>query len=130
MTITHSFLIEQLTFLGLVINGKPLFYTGFKDRIDSHRYGRGTSKKYIHYVGHPKQNLFGFYTPFTEKTKEDELKVCYKMYVDLVAGSMEDFKDDYIQWGNCGIPLGYAYLRRNYPNTNETNDLTKDLFGS
>ena len=39
--------------------------------------------------------------------------MCYTMYVDLVNGNWEYVDADRIRWGNCGLPLGGGYPRRN-----------------
>lgn len=103
-------LIENLKLLGLVnlSTNKPITYSGFKNRASVHRYGK-THK--IVFVGHPKQNLFGFYT--TWGNDSEVMKEAYEMFVNLVKGKMFDYECGDIQWGNCGIPIGYSRLRQN-----------------
>jgi hypothetical protein len=90
----------------------PLSYTGFKNRASIHKYN---NKYKIVFVGLPKKNLFGFYTMYGNDSKV--MKEAYEMYFKLVKGDMRDYNDGDIQWGNCGIPLGYGGLRiQNFQN--------------
>jgi hypothetical protein len=109
MRLTKEQLIENLKLLGLVglENDKPISYSGFKNRASIHKYGK---KNKIVFVGHPKQNLFGFYVLFDNDT--NAMKEAYRMFCKLASGNMVDYNYDNIQWGNAGIPLGYGDLRQ------------------
>lgn len=111
MKLSKDQLIENLKVLGLVSieDGRPISYSGFKNRASIHRYGN-TYK--IVFVGHPKQNLFGFYVMYDNDTQV--MKEAYGMFVRLVKGDMEEYNDGDVQWGNAGIPLGYGNLRQEY----------------
>lgn len=119
-TITVAQAKEYMKWLGLIhLNtGKPLSFAGFKQRAEVHDFGRGRNPLRIIYIGHPKQNLFGFY-PMRD-TKEQCLKDAYIAYTDLVEGQIADelLLEDYvspngcdIQWGNAGMPIAYGDLR-------------------
>ena len=109
MKLSKEQLIGNLKLLGLVNiqNGKPISYSGFKNRASVHRYGK-TYK--IVFVGHPKQNLFGFYTMYGNDS--EVMKEAYDMFIRLVKGDMTDYNYNDVQWGNAGIPLGYGDLRQ------------------
>lgn len=87
-------------------NNKPLSYSGFKNRASVHKYGKNYK---VVFVGHPRQNLFGFYTMYGPDS--DVMKEAYDMYVSLVKGDMTGYNEGDIQWGNCGIPISYSELR-------------------
>ncbi len=99
---------EKLAWLGLIMDGgKPLSFTGFKNRVDAHEYGRGRSKIYIVFVGHPRENLFAFYPPQT--TKADSLRIAYEYYLDTVTTDMkQEYLDGNVMWGNKGYPISYG----------------------
>jgi hypothetical protein len=113
MKLRHEQLIDKLKDLGLVdlSSNKPLSYSGFKNRASVHKYG---NKYKIVFVGQPRQNLFGFYVMWGNDS--EVMKEAYDMLVNLVRGSMVDYLNDEIQWGNAGIPLGYSGLRQEFVN--------------
>lgn len=114
MIITHKFLIDKLKSLGMVSeDGKPVLYSTFKNRASVHRYGRHLK---IVYLGIPKENLFGFYVFYN--TDAIVMKDAYKMLLKLVKGDMEDFDNEDLQWGNCGIPLVYGRMRKSFDESN------------
>ena len=108
MKLSLEQLHDRLKDLGLmsIENNTPLSYTGFKNRASVHKYG---GKYKIVFVGHPRQNLFGFYTMYG--TDSQVLKEAYDMYWKLVKGDIEGYNEGEVQWGNCGIPLSYGKLR-------------------
>lgn len=110
MKLSNEQLVDNLKWLGLVSldTNKPISYTGFKNRASVHKYG---NKYKVVFVGHPTQNLFGFYTMYGNDS--EVMKEAYEMFVDLVKGNMEGYNEGNIQWGNAGIPIGYGYLRQN-----------------
>lgn len=107
MRLSLEQLHNNLKDLGLmsIENNTPLSYTGFKNRASVHKYG---DYKVV-FVGHPRQNLFGFYTMYG--TDSQVLKEAYDMYWNLVKGDMEGYNEGDVQWGNCGIPISYGSLR-------------------
>jgi hypothetical protein len=109
MKLSNEQLIDNLKLLGLVSieNGNPISYSGFKNRASVHKYG---NRHKIVFIGHPKQNLFGFYTMYGNDS--EVMKEAYTMFVKLVKGDMEGYNYNDIQWGNAGIPLGYGDLRQ------------------
>lgn len=116
MRLSLEQLHERLINLGLMdFNNKPLSYIGFKNRASVHKYGKVHK---IVFVGHPKDNLFGFYTKYGNNSVV--LKEAYRMYFNLVKGSIEDYNNGDIQWGNKGIPLGYGNLRSEFVFNSET----------
>lgn len=113
MKLTLEQLHENLKLLGLmsIDTNKPLSYSGFKNRASVHRYG---NQYKVVFVGHPKQNLFGFYTIWGNDS--EVMREAYDMYVRLVKGNMEDYAAGEVQWGNAGIPISYSGLRQVYQN--------------
>lgn len=109
MKLSKEQLIDNLKVLGLVSiqDNKPISYSGFKNRASIHQYGNSYK---IVFVGHPKQNLFGFYVQYNNDSKV--MKEAYEMFVKLAKGDMDDYNYDDVQWGNAGIPLGYGNLRQ------------------
>lgn len=108
MKLSNEQLVDNLKYLGLVDlkTNKPVSYSGFKNRASVHRYG---SQYKVVYVGHPKQNLFGFYTMYGNDSQV--MKEAYEMFVSLVKGDMQGYNEGDVQWGNAGIPIGYGSLR-------------------
>lgn len=111
MKLTLEQLHDNLKALGLMSlnDNTPLSYTGFKNRASVHKYG---GKYKIVFVGLPKSNLFGFYTMYGSDSKV--MKEAYDMYWKLVKCDMENYNEGDVQWGNCGIPLGYGNLRSEF----------------
>lgn len=109
MKLSKDQLIDNLKALGLVSiqDNMPISYSGFKNRASIHRYGNQWK---IVFIGQPKHNLFGFYVMYGNDTKV--MKEAYEMFVRLVKGDMESYENDDVQWGNCGIPIGYGNLRQ------------------
>jgi hypothetical protein len=97
---------HKLKKLGMLPNGKPVSFAEFKRRSDVHIYG----KKIIVFIGISRENLFGFYTLSNKKL--ESIKDAYNMYKDIC--NLDDYYINIgnIQWGNCGIPISYGYLRR------------------
>ena len=113
MKLSNEKLVDNLKLLGLVdlSTNKPIAYSGFKNRASVHKYGNNYK---IVFVGHPKQNLFGFYVMYDNDTKA--MKEAYEMFLNLVNGDMVDYNEGDVQWGNAGIPLSYGGLRQVYEN--------------
>lgn len=101
---------SKLAALGLVSNGKAITFTEFKKVGDVHQYGRGKNKLYVIYLGSPKENLFAFYPPQT--TKKESLEIAYQYFIDIATTEMkQEYLDENVMWGNCGIPISYGSLR-------------------
>lgn len=111
MRLSNEKLVDNLKLLGFVNleTNKPVSYTGFKNRASVHKYGNSYK---IVFIGHPKQNLFGFYTMYGNDASV--MKEAYEMFVNIVKGNMDDYDNGNVQWGNAGIPLGYGNLRQVY----------------
>lgn len=101
---------ERLKSIGLILNGKPAPFRVFKKLVDIHNYGTGKRTIKIIFIGHPKENMFGFYP--MQGANPVVLKEAYEMFVALAKGEFEDVDCRNIQWGNCGIPICYGDLRR------------------
>jgi len=108
----RQFILDKLKALNLLTeDDKPVSLGFFRNRASISKYGNGGQNQLkIVLAGHPKENLFGFYI----NCNPDPLamKEAYKWYLDLLKG---DFEDLDIQWGNCGIPIGYGRLRALLP---------------
>jgi len=109
--------LQQLqTRINLITDGKVLNFTQFKERVDCHTYGTGRYPGRIFFLGHPRQNCFGFYPQ--RDTKAVQMKQAYEMYKELHAGDMDYYLRAMVQWGDCGIPICYGHMRKS-----ETNEL-------
>ena len=98
---------EKFEAIGLLPNGKPVSFAKFKSVADAHQYGRGRSKLYIVFIGHPRENLFAFYPPQT--TKADSLAISYEYYLDTVTTELkQEYLDENVMWGNRGYPVSYG----------------------
>jgi len=106
---TTKELIEKMELIGLSVNNKPISFGKFKERADAHQYGNRSSKIYIVYFGHPKQNLFGFYPPRT--TKQESLQIAYQYYLSVFDSEHHnEFTYGNIAWGCNGYTLSYRKL--------------------
>jgi len=107
---------DKLKLLGLITNeGKPISYSGFKNKASVHRYGQ---KKYkIVFIGIPKTNLFGFYTMYN--TNILVMKEAYSLFLELVNNNIEPYTNKDVQWTNFGIPLTYSNLRIPFDEVND-----------
>lgn len=110
----HTFAISKLKELGVYDNTNECLVSlnRFKnDYADVHVYGRGRNKRFIVFVGHPKQNMFGCYIITNITTKASAIREAYYMLNELLEGNKELLDDCYIQWGNSGVPLSYGSIR-------------------
>lgn len=110
----HEEIILRFKALNLIENGKPISRNAFKKLADIHTYtgynGHRIVKKVL-YIGHPKKNMFGFYVCGTNN--KEAVEQAYQMFNYTITGDMHDYDNGYLQWGNCGIPIGYGDLRVN-----------------
>jgi len=114
MKLPKAILNQKIKDLGLIDeNGKPISFNKFKQLVDIHQYGRGKNKLFILFIGKPKENLLAMY-PSTD-IQLNMLKESYDFLLDTI---MTDDKKIYmaedVQWGNCGIPIGYGRLRAEF----------------
>lgn len=104
--------------ISLIVDGKPVTKKVFKELGNFVVYGKGASKSLVLYFGVPKENLFGFYIPFSIKNQKQALDEAYQVYTIFLTEEetkrpMNLFNFGYIQWGNAGIPISYGDLRKN-----------------
>jgi hypothetical protein len=102
--------------IGLLVGGKPISKKKFKELGIFFAYGKGANKSLVLYFGVPKENLFGFYIPFSIKNQNNALEEAYQVYTAFVTDKetrrpMSLFNFGYIQWGNSGIPPSLGDLR-------------------
>jgi hypothetical protein len=102
--------------IGLLVGGKPISKKKFKKLGIFFAYGKGANKSLVLYFGVPKENLFGFYIPFSIKNQKNALEEAYQVYTAFVTDKetrrpMSLFNFGYIQWGNSGIPISLGDLR-------------------
>lgn len=110
MKLTLVQLQDKLKDLGLTQeNGKAIGYGAFKNKSSIMKYGKGKLPLKIVIAGKPKENLFGFYV--MRDTDAIVMKEAYDMLVKLANGSIEDYEDGNLQWGDAGIPLSYGNLK-------------------
>jgi hypothetical protein len=94
-------------------NGKPINFTNFGKLTDIHTYtgyfnGKKTKKRILFFRNN-REISYGFYP--LNVTKLNDVRESYQMYLDTVNGNPIHLDNDDIQFGNCGIPLSYSYLR-------------------
>ena len=106
MQFTHEQVLSRLVQANLIVNNKLVSRAEFKRLADIHRYGKHYK---ILFIGHPKENLFGFY-PSVYATNPEALKEAYELFMDLVEGNLL-FLGGRVLIGNCGIPLSYGKIR-------------------
>lgn len=86
---------------------KPILFNRFKNKCSIHKYGK---KSKIVFIGFPKENLIGFYVD-AGLNDINATRQAYEWFCDLVGGEIGVHLNGYVQFGNCGIPLGYGNLR-------------------
>jgi hypothetical protein len=100
--------------IGLVVGGKAISKKAFTELVDVHQYGRQNQNNRIGFFStHPKECLYGFY-PMYNENKAKQLGNMYVMYLATIEGDMGYIDQEYIQFGNCGIPLTNTDLRKRY----------------
>lgn len=115
MKLPKTLLIQKIKDLGLIdSNGKPISFAKFKKLISIHQYGRGQRRLFIMFIYiNPKDSLLAFYPPTT--TQPEMLKIAYEYLVDTITTDIkQEYEDENIMWGNCGIPLSYGAVRANF----------------
>jgi hypothetical protein len=118
MRLSNEALMEKLKALSLIDeNGNPISFSKFKKLVDIHQFGSGSKRLFIFFIGNPKENLIGFYPP--TDARPEMMKICYQYLVDTITTDIkQEYLDGNIQWGNCGIPIGYGDLRAHLPSNN------------
>jgi hypothetical protein len=109
----HTFAVSKLKELGVYDNTNECLVSlnRFKnDYADVRVYGRGMNKRFIVFVGHPKQNMFGVYVN-PVNTKANAIKEAYCMLTDLLNGDKDLLDCEDVMWGNSGIPMTYHGIR-------------------
>jgi len=96
--------------IGLIRGGKLIPKSRFNFFANVHVYGKRSNNLRIIFFGNPKDCMYGFYPAFSE-SQAKQLSAMYKWCENVIAGEMNYFDNDYIQFGNCGIPLSYGNLR-------------------
>ena len=90
-------------------NGKPLSKQIFEGKLDIHRYGNRRNPLKILLVRNSRTLMYGFYPE--QGTTRNNINECYKMYLKIISGDMEDVDIGDVQFGNYGIPIAYGNLR-------------------
>jgi len=102
----HTKIMRDFQTIGLLKdNLKPLSKTAFKERIHIQEFSTKGLYRAFAYV-HPKELLYSFDTPFKE-TKKSFLDAIYGYYVDVCNGIMDMVDQEFIKFGNSGIPITY-----------------------
>jgi hypothetical protein len=111
MRLPLPILNQKLKDLGLITDkGQPISFAKFKQLADIHQYGKGQRRLFIIFVGHPRENVFAFYPPTC--TRPEMLKIAYEYLLDTITTEMkQEYLDENVMWGNCGIPLNYGAVR-------------------
>ena len=87
---------------------KPVSKTEFINNIaDVHTYGRGSRKRFIVCIGHPKENMFLIYS--NTSTKKEATNFAYETMTELLKGNIARVDIGYVHWTNRGVPIAYNY---------------------
>lgn len=107
----HNIVTKEWTSMGLIVDGKPLKKTQFKELLSLHRYGRGKEAFYVGYIfnNNPKELIYQIDSPIGG-TKANFIKVAYKYYLDVINGDYTPFDDNVIVRGNSGVPISYRKI--------------------
>jgi hypothetical protein len=112
--LAYDKIMRDWELIGLVVNGKPISKKAFTELIDVRVYGSQRQNIRVGYfMTHPKECLYGFY-PMYNENKAKQIICMYGSYLETVAGKMTAVDQEYIQFGNCGIPLSNTDLRKRY----------------
>lgn len=110
----HTFVVSKLKEIGVYDNTNECLVSlnrFKKDYCDLHTYGRGANKRFIGFIGHPKENLFGVYVSYNITTKTNAIREAYYMLNALLDGNKDLLDDEDIMWGNSGVPISYGSIR-------------------
>ena len=98
--------IRDWTELGLVKDGKPIYYKEFKELFEVVTYGKQMNNLRIGFVGKPKENYYKFY-PNVDANKLIQLREMYTMYEYTLNGNMYYLYNHSIQFGTFGRYVSY-----------------------
>jgi hypothetical protein len=108
----HDVVVAEWTKLGLIVDGKPVSKTAFKQWFDVHTYGRGKTALRVGYIGIPREVMYQFF-PIERYTKKATLeKEAYNFFIEVIKGNVEAFDPIFtkIVRGNSGIPISYGQI--------------------
>lgn len=107
----HDVVVKEWTDLGLIVDGKPVSKTKFKEWFDVHTYGRGQGAIRVGYVGVPREVMFQFISE-RGTTKAELLNSSYQRFIEVINGNVEPFDPIYcwISRGNSGIPISFGHI--------------------
>jgi hypothetical protein len=112
--LAYDKIMRDWELIGLVVGGKAISKKAFTELIDVHVYGKQTNNIRTGFFStHPKECLYGFYPMYSEN-KAKQIANMYGMYLSTIDGDMNYVDQEYIQFGNCGIPLSNTDLRKRY----------------
>ena len=103
--LAYDVIINELTELGVIQNGKLVSKTKFKTLLDFHYYGSGKRKNIISYLGQPKKLMYQFHNQFTGDNKTTCINYYYNNIKNILLGNMDCIDENDINRGNSGIPL-------------------------
>jgi hypothetical protein len=109
----HDVVVKEWTDLGLIVDGKPVNKTKFKEWLDVHKYTRrGIKPLYLSYIGRPKESLYQFYPSSPQATKTQTVKDAYYYFSETVKGNVIFFDPvlGTVIRGNSGIPISYGKI--------------------
>jgi len=103
--------MRDWTTLGLIVNGKAVSKTKFKECIDFHVYVTSMRRSRGINLGIIRNHdfIYGFYPRFGE-TKKETFDNAYKNFVSVSLGEMTSLDNNWIQLGNMGVPLSFGNL--------------------
>jgi hypothetical protein len=107
----HLEIIQDWTTLGLIVDGKPVSKTKFKQLAEVMKYGSGQRAINVAYFyTHPKEMCYQFDNGLYGDTKATVLNQAYEDFIEVIEGNMESFNDGEVVYGNSGLPLAYSQI--------------------
>lgn len=104
--LAYDRVIRDWTEIGLVKDGKPIFYKEFKELFEVVTYGKQINNLRIGFVGKPKENYYKFY-PNVDANKQIQLREMYTMYEYTLNGELYFLDNGSIQFGTFGRYISY-----------------------
>jgi hypothetical protein len=102
-------LLRDFKSIGLLKdNDRPLSKTAFLEQANVHTFGKGKAKDYsFYFYVHPKECMYMFRSVYGG-TKLSQLKNVYQYYLGIISNNLDSIDCGQVQFGNCGISIGYS----------------------
>lgn len=120
----HDRMMRDFKEVGLMIGGRAISKTTFKEQMDIHQYGKGKSKLFKGFFGSKMMGMFSFDCVCQGDTKAQFITDSYNALKSIINGDMTPVDDGIVKRGNSGVPLTYGgdiHFKKQY--TPENKDL-------